>query len=96
MEGASFILKHEAIRAAGSDPSQDPVLTMITEEMQEVQEQVKRLWVLMKEQDGGLVQMPREGRAREGGAVPGHVRRGDAIADEVDNSNAEDMGEEDN
>ncbi len=96
IEGASFIIKHEeALRRAGSDPAQDPVLAMLTEELQEVQEQVKQLWAVMKEQQGAGARMPQDERARVGSAPQGNAGRREALADEEDNSDADDRREDD-
>ncbi len=45
-----FILKHQAaLREAGLEPARDDTLLMFKEELAEVQEQVLRLSVVMKE-----------------------------------------------
>ncbi len=50
MQGAQFILKHEAaLREAGKDPATDDTLLMLKEELAEVLEQVLMLRVSMKE-----------------------------------------------
>ncbi len=55
MDWASCIPKHKAtISASGRDPSDDRVFAMMTEEMKEVQEQVRLLRAQMKEHEAAL------------------------------------------
>ncbi len=75
MDGALFILKHEAaISASGTDPSDDGVLQMMANKMKEEQEQVKQLRTQMKEHEAARI-CSHDGRALEAGpSALSHVR----------------------
>ncbi len=62
MQGASFILTHEAaLRNSGTDPATDETLIMLKEELSEVREQMRRLRTQMKEDE----RLANEAAARE-------------------------------
>ncbi len=62
MSGAVFVLTHEAaLRNAGVDPGEDETLCLLQDELGEVQEQVRKLHLQMKEDE----RMAKEAAARE-------------------------------
>jgi hypothetical protein len=77
MQGAQFILKHEAaLREAGQDPATDDTLLMLQEELSEVLQQVRMLRLAMKEDQ----ERAKAVSARD--AMSGGSRDMDASADE--------------